>query len=141
MAKQDVASKLSGLEDTASALSKFLERLRDLEENPPQPLASRRPYTPEELEERARRKPEEDRERALELKRIASKYQPLEELITEHIQSLASLKTDIESMVKDEGRRSFWKGVWVNGFFFVLGSAVSAVSLSPTQVFAFFGLR
>jgi hypothetical protein len=39
------------------------------------------------------------------------------------------------------GRRSFWGGVRTNTFFFVLGLAVSAVSLSSTQVFALFGLK
>jgi hypothetical protein len=54
---------------------------------------------------------------------------------------LRLLKADIEMMIKREGRRSFWSGVWTNSFFFVIGLAVSAASFSSTQVFALFGLR
>jgi hypothetical protein len=54
---------------------------------------------------------------------------------------LRLLKADIELMIKREGRRSFWAGVWTNAVFFVIGLVTSAVSLSSTQVFALFGLK
>jgi hypothetical protein len=58
-------------------------------------------------------------------------------LITEHIQSLATLRGDIETMLRKEGRRSFWNGVWTNAVFFVLGLVCAAVPLSSGDVFAF----
>jgi len=69
-------------------------------------------------------------------------YQPpLQATITAHIESLASLRKDIEAMIQTEGKRSFWSGVWVNAAFFVLGIATSAVSLSTEKIFTLLGLK
>jgi hypothetical protein len=155
-----VKSRFSNIEKSASALTSLLAKQRKAEEDPPESqyalssdfslaiggeresrFPSLPPPKPEEEERRRESEREAAQKRAWEMTRIARKYEPLEIAISTHMQGLASFKSDIESMIKEEGRRSFWKGIWVNAFFFVLGSAVSAVSLSVTQVFTIFGLK
>jgi hypothetical protein len=154
-----VDSRFSNIEKSASALTGLLAKQRKGEEHAPAPsfalsgfsdaiesekesrFPSLPPPRPEEEERRRESEREAAQKRAFEMTRIARKYEPLEIAIFTHMQSLASFKSDIESMIKEEGRRSFWKGIWVNTFFFALGSAVSAVSLSGTQVFAIFGIK
>jgi hypothetical protein len=154
-----VDSGFSNIEKSASALTGLLAKQREGEERAPGPslalsgfsdaigseketrFPSLPPLKPEEAERRREREREAAQKRAFEMTRIARKYEPLEIAISTHMQGLASFKSDIESMIKEEGTRSFWKGIWVNTFFLALGSAVSAISLSATQVFAIFGIK
>jgi hypothetical protein len=67
-------------------------------------------------------------------------YVPSDPLIAVHVRGLTSLKKDIALMVRTEGRRSFWSGFWLNVFFFVIGLAVSVVSLWKSQLLALVGV-
>lgn len=95
----------------------------------------------EEEVERIRRDAVFDEVEEIELdpRKVAQKYQPLETAIATHIQSLGLLKSDIELMIKNEGKRAFWSGIFVNAFFFVVGLGLSA-ALSTSQVLAFLGI-
>ena len=63
-----------------------------------------------------------------EMEEFKKKYAPIEEAVLNHISLLSSLKSDIESIIKKESKTSFWSGLWVNVFFFVLGLIVSNIT-------------
>jgi hypothetical protein len=132
-----IEERIGSLETTARELHALVDEKRQEEAKPAEraffALSGREPLK-EHLEEGERR--QQQRETL-----AAQQYAPLETAITSHIESLGLLKADIATMIKAEGRRAFWSGFWTNALFFVMGLAVSAVSLSATQVFAFLGLR
>ena len=132
-----IEARIGSLETTARELQALVGENRQGEANPTKgalfALSGRRPLA-EQLEGSERRQQQRET-------RTTQQYAPLETAIASHIESLGLLKADIATMIKSEGRRAFWSGFWTNALFFVIGLVVSAVSLSATQVFAFFGLR
>ena len=129
-------NRLAFLKGNAEHLEGLVQEKRERETHPQVMYALRgghRPSPEDEARAGQARKQREDR--------ISREYAPLESAISEHIQCLGLLKADIETMIKNEGRRSFWSGFWVNAFFFVFGLGVSAVSLSWAQVYDFLGVK
>jgi hypothetical protein len=153
MASKYVLSQIDELIAQAKGIDAKL--LRDAAENNPRDrsLYSRGDLAPgtmerireldmEALEQQERRstvvKPAKEPER-LGRRPLSEHLAISDPLIKAHIQGLATLRENIELMIKNEGRRDLWSGFWVNALFFIIGLAVSAVYFSKAQLLALVG--
>jgi hypothetical protein len=120
--KQTVEKRFRDLEASVSGLQRLLDAQRIREVRRPNFPISGSSLTPEEVDAEVLYA----REHA---ERINAKYQPLESAINDHIQGLAAFESDIKGMIHAESRPQFGSRFFMNAFYFVLGSAVSAFSL------------